>query len=133
MKPVLFYILQVIVASGLLYCYYHFALRNKKFHRYNRFYLLMAALISSFIPFLKIPVYFSEDVTQTSAVFKTLNVISSPSIEIESPVTQIEQVQTQSSSWINPDNILYIIYFIIVSFLVVRILLSINKIKWMIK
>jgi hypothetical protein len=93
----------------------------------------MAALISSFIPFLKIPVYFSEETSQSSAIFKTLNVISSPAIEIESPVTKIEQIQTQSSSWINSENVLYVIYFIIVSFLVVRILFSINKIKWIIK
>jgi hypothetical protein len=52
MNQLLFYLLQVIAASGLLYGYYHFALRNKKFHRYNRFYLMMAVVISSLIRFL---------------------------------------------------------------------------------
>jgi hypothetical protein len=79
MNQLLFYLLQVIAASGLLYGYYHFALRNKRFHRYNRFYLLMAIVISSFIPFLNIPVYFSEKETESSVMLQTLQVISSPS------------------------------------------------------
>jgi hypothetical protein len=81
MNSLLFYLLQVIAASGLLYGYYHFALRNKKFHRYNRFYLLLAIVISSLIPFLNIPVYFSENETGSSVVLQTLQVISSPAVE----------------------------------------------------
>ena len=46
MKPILYYLVQVIIASGILYGYYHLALRNKRFHRYNRFYLLAATVIS---------------------------------------------------------------------------------------
>ena len=96
MKPILFYILQVIAASGLLYAYYHFALRNKKFHRYNRFYLLMAVFISSLIPFLNIPVYFSQQETESSVVLQTLQVISSPSLSevdpMDPPVIQTESI-----------------------------------------
>ncbi len=55
MNALLFYLLQVIVTSGILYRYYHFALRNKRFHRYNRFYLLAATVLSIMIPFLDIP------------------------------------------------------------------------------
>src|SRR6266498_4591183 len=60
MKSLLFYILQVIICSGILYGYYHIALRNKKFHLYNRYYLLAAAILSIAVPFLNIPVYFSS-------------------------------------------------------------------------
>lgn len=60
MKTILLYLLQVIICSGILYSYYHFFLRNKKFHQYNRFYLLAITLISLIIPFLDIPVYFSS-------------------------------------------------------------------------
>jgi len=41
MMPTLYYFLQVVVCSAVLYVYYLLALRNKKFHQYNRFYLLM--------------------------------------------------------------------------------------------
>jgi TonB family protein len=51
----LFYILKFILCSGLLYGYYYFALRNRRFHRYNRFYLLAIVPLSAIIPALHIP------------------------------------------------------------------------------
>lgn len=50
------YLLQMIACSGILYGYYHFFLRNEKFHEYNRFYLLFAMVLSLILPLLKIPV-----------------------------------------------------------------------------
>src|SRR4026208_539397 len=93
MNQLFFYLLQVIAASGLLYGYYHLALRNKKFHRYNRFYLLMAVVISSLIPFLNVPVYFSQAETESSVVLQTLQVISSPSLSDDAP-TSSPEIQT---------------------------------------
>ena len=77
MKGLFYYLIQVTVSSGVLYSYYHFVLRNKKFHIYNRFYLLIAATISILIPFLNIPVYFSASETNSSLVLKTIASISS--------------------------------------------------------
>ncbi|MES1219636.1 MAG: hypothetical protein ABUT20_29315, partial [Bacteroidota bacterium] len=77
MKSLLYYLLQVIIASCILYSYYHFALRNKKFHQYNRFYLLAAFVISILIPFLNIPVYFTNTETDSSFILQTLTSISS--------------------------------------------------------
>ncbi|WP_114793161.1 M56 family metallopeptidase [Niabella yanshanensis] len=54
------YLLQMIACSGILYGYYHFFLRNEKFHQYNRFYLLFAMALSLLLPLLKIPVIVSE-------------------------------------------------------------------------
>ncbi len=48
------YLLKVVCISGLLFLYYHFALRNKRFHYYNRFYLLMSVVISIIMPLLKL-------------------------------------------------------------------------------
>ena len=75
MKALLIYLLQVIVASGILYAYYHFFLRNREFHQYNRFYLLSAVLISLLVPFLQIPVYFSGSDAASSPVFRGLQTI----------------------------------------------------------
>ena len=75
MKTVLLYLLQVIISSGILYGYYHLFLRNKKFHQYNRYYLLMATVISICIPFLRIPVYFNPAETEPM-LSKTLTVFS---------------------------------------------------------
>jgi hypothetical protein len=60
MKELVMYISQVIVSSGLLYTYYHFFLRNRRFHQYNRFFLLAATLLGLLIPLLRIDVYFDS-------------------------------------------------------------------------
>jgi len=131
MNQLLFYLIQVIAASGLLYGYYHFALRNKKFHRYNRFYLLMAVAISSLIPFLNIPVYFSENEIGSSAIIQTLQVISSPaSNEAASTVLYTEAA---TSSWFTREEMIYLFYFLVLSFFVVRVFISLNKIRFIIK
>jgi len=131
MNQPLFYLLQVIAASGLLYGYYHFALRNKRFHRYNRFYLLMAVAISTLIPFLNIPVYFSENETGSSVVLQTLQVISSPAVE--DPVSTALITEATRSSWFTDEKLLYLFYFLVLSFFIVRVFVSLNKIRFIIK
>ena len=66
MSALLNYLVQVIAISGILYGYYHFALRNKRFHQYNRFYLLLSTVLSLAIPFLNIPIYFTNAEKETS-------------------------------------------------------------------
>ena len=46
------YILKSILISGIFLAYYWIALRDKKFHFYNRFYLLTASIMSLVIPLL---------------------------------------------------------------------------------
>ncbi|SHM89017.1 outer membrane transport energization protein TonB [Chitinophaga jiangningensis] len=55
------YLVKVIICSGILYGYYLAALRNKRFHQWNRYYLLLLPVISLLIPLLKIPLSISED------------------------------------------------------------------------
>jgi hypothetical protein len=51
---VITYVLKTIIISGIFFSYYWIALRDKKFHYYNRFYLLTASIMSLFIPLLKL-------------------------------------------------------------------------------
>jgi len=131
MNQLFFYLLQVIAASGLLYGYYHFALRNKKFHRYNRFYLLMAIAISSLIPFLNIPVYFSENETGSSVILQTLQVISSP--PIEETITPTILTEPVTSTWFNVERLVYLFYVLVILFFLIRVFISLNKIRFIIK
>ena len=55
------YIIKVILCSGILYLYYVLFLRNRKFHPYNRFYLLFAVVASFLIPLLRIDVFIQGD------------------------------------------------------------------------
>ncbi len=51
-QMLLIYILKTIVISSIFLAYYWIALRDKKFHYYNRFYLLSASVLSLIVPLL---------------------------------------------------------------------------------
>lgn len=70
-----YYLLKVSLCSGLLYGYYLFALRNKKFHQYNRFYLLLNVIISWIIPVAKIK-FWSGTVQHEIPAIRLLKVVA---------------------------------------------------------
>ena len=51
-QTILLYFFKTILVSCIFITYYWFALRNKKFHYYNRFYLLAASVMSLIVPLL---------------------------------------------------------------------------------
>ena len=57
MQTFFVYLLKVVIYSGILFGYYHIALRNKRFHYYNRFYLLMSVVLSLLLPFLQLEIW----------------------------------------------------------------------------
>jgi beta-lactamase regulating signal transducer with metallopeptidase domain len=124
MSPIIYYLMQVTVASGILYGYYHFALRNKLFHDYNRFYLLFAMGISLIVPFLNIPVYFSTE-KDTSIVLDTLVSISAGMDKATSfPVTG-----HSGASLFTLKNIIYTAYWILGIIILSKIIFSLLNIR----
>jgi hypothetical protein len=128
MKGLIYYLLQVIITSGLLYGYYYFVLRNKKFHHYNRFYLLAATFISMLIPFLQIPVYFSEDAAPP-AVLQSLNLITVNSYTDTTTVF----TSTPKTNWLNWQNLSWSFYILISILFLLKIIFSLNKIRSIIR
>jgi hypothetical protein len=124
MKPVILYLVQVIIASGILYAYYHFALRNKKFHQYNRFYLLLAAVVSVLVPFLNIPVYFSADGDDKTVFFSTLQGMSGQDFVVKAGAANA------SIDWISW---IYVAYGLLILTFFMRLLFSLLKIRRMIR
>jgi BlaR1 peptidase M56 len=57
MENLITYLLKNLVLSALFTAYYILALRNKRIHRYNRFYLIAAMLISLMAPLLHLNLY----------------------------------------------------------------------------
>lgn len=55
MKSIVIYTGQVVLVSGVLFGFYHLFLRNRQFHQYNRFFLLLASVASLLIPVIRIP------------------------------------------------------------------------------
>lgn len=68
------YCLKAIVCSGILYAYYLLFLKDKTFHHYNRFYLLLLVVVSLILPLLKIEYFtieFSDQVFLVINKFQT--------------------------------------------------------------
>ncbi len=75
MLAIAYYILKVIICSGILYGYYRLALHNKLFHRWNRFYLLSAVVVSLSFPLIKINIWHAP-AEDDSQVIKLLNIVT---------------------------------------------------------
>ncbi len=69
------YFLKVILCSGILFGYYYLFLRNKRFHHYNRFYLLAALALSMVLPLIRIHVLEEEGVLQQVA-YRSVKVVT---------------------------------------------------------
>lgn len=67
------YQLKVFVCAALLMTYYRAALRNKRFHYYNRFYLLLTVLFSITVPLLNLQWFTFESSSEKAITL--LNVI----------------------------------------------------------
>ncbi|HRO45958.1 N-acetylmuramoyl-L-alanine amidase [Agriterribacter sp.] len=75
MLAIAYYILKVIICSGILYGYYRLALHNKLFHRWNRFYLLSAVVVSLSFPLITINIWHAP-AEDDSQVIKLLNIVT---------------------------------------------------------
>lgn len=72
MHPVLAYLLKMAACSALLLTYYWLALRNEKFHLWNRFYLLATLLLSITLPLFRLPLIAES---QPAAVVTIVNAL----------------------------------------------------------
>ncbi|MFZ9207788.1 MAG: M56 family metallopeptidase [Sediminibacterium sp.] len=88
MYPTLYYLLQVLVCSAVLMVYYLLVLRNKKFHQYNRFYLLGVAIVSWIVPLIKI--FWQQERSGVRQV-DLLNVVAVNNSEMEALVTSKQE------------------------------------------
>jgi N-acetylmuramoyl-L-alanine amidase len=126
MSSIVYYLLQVIVSSGILYLYYQAFLRNKRFHQYNRFFLLGTVVMSILIPFLHIPVHFTQEQTTSSVVARTLTILSSPQ-DVMLDNTGFNHRQNSSS--VNTIDLVYCFYALIAVLALVRIIYGLFRIK----
>ncbi len=102
-----------------MYCYYLFALRNKRFHQYNRWYLLSAVALSFVIPLIKIE-FWKE--TQQSTAMKVVTIV----YEADAYVAK------NTSVW-NSDNIAFGVFGFISFVFLSALIFSLIKIFVLIK
>jgi TonB family protein len=72
MNPIL-YFGKVMIVSGILLVYYWAALRNKRFHLYNRFYLLATVMISLVLPAINLS-FFNNHPTGAAKILHIISV-----------------------------------------------------------
>ncbi len=85
MLAITYYFLQVSLCSAVMFGYYWLVLRNKRFHQYNRFYLLTIALLSWVVPLVKIQ--WNTQATGGRQVMRFLAVVADNNSEIEANIT----------------------------------------------
>ena len=76
MLNIAYYLLKVIIGSAIFYGYYRVALHNKIYHRWNRFYLLAAVIMSLSFPLIRINIWHTPS-DDDGQVIKLLNVVTS--------------------------------------------------------
>jgi N-acetylmuramoyl-L-alanine amidase len=78
LQPIIAYLVKVIICSGLLLMYYMISLRNRRFHYYNRFYLLLSVGLSAVLPLLRLEWFTAGNtVTQAINVFRIIDTANS--------------------------------------------------------
>ncbi len=75
MITIAWYLLKVMICSGILCGYYYIALRNKIFHRWNRFYLIASVVLALGVPLIKINI-FQKSVAGKGTVIRMLQTIN---------------------------------------------------------
>ena len=115
---------KMIFVSGVLYSHYWFFLRNKKFHQYNRFFLLSIPVLAISIPLLNIPLpgFYGAN---PGAGIKLLKAVSVSGWENEVVITPHRNWMHSLFSW---QNTAVALYTIILSLLLCMLLRSLFRI-----
>jgi len=112
MEPLLLYFGKMILCSAVMFAYYLLFLKDKTFHHYNRFYLLLSVIISLVLPLIKVS-YFTIETD------KNLYLL----------LSQLNQNQLQTTT--NYDITIYSVFYAIIG--VVSIILLIRLIAGIIR
>ena len=119
------YLIKVIICSGILCGYYYLALRNNIFHRWNRFYLLASVVLALIVPVMKINI-FQSSVEDKGAVVRMLQTISSGD-DIIIEYSRHSGLQLNSENIISAIYVLVTIVFLSVFFLALYKIFRLKK------
>ncbi|MEO7315814.1 MAG: M56 family metallopeptidase, partial [Ginsengibacter sp.] len=123
MIEISWYILKVLIVSGILTGYYFLALKDKVFHKWNRFYLLFTVVLSLVLPFISIDVRTPIAAEQGTAIKVLQAVTVQDQLIIE---------MGQKSSFLTANNLIvsgYMLISLVFIGILLRTLLKIYRIK----
>ncbi len=119
-----YYFLQVLLCSAIMMGYYWIVLRNKRFHQYNRFYLLSVAILSWIIPLIKIQ--WTSSFGDHEQVIRFLTVVADNNTELESVV------KSKGFHW-STESLVSLLYFSVGIFLLLTMLHALYRIYQLLK
>ena len=125
MLTLAYYLLKITICSGILYGYYLLALRNKIFHKWNRFYLLAIIIISLVVPLVKINIWQTSGPGNTQ-VIQLLQVVNSGDEFVNDYANNGSKFHL-SVAYISI--IAYIMISLIIGLILIRTLIVIRKLK----
>jgi TonB-dependent SusC/RagA subfamily outer membrane receptor len=128
MVTIAWYLLKVIICSGVLVGYYWLFLRNRVFHQYNRFYLLAAVLLSITLPLVKIN-FWEQSTTSQPAFLYALQTLSRSDAYLDEVVITVNQSNWGITDWASVLYVLISLFFfmpVLYSLYMVIILLKKN-------
>lgn len=113
MEAFMFYLGKMFLCSGVMFAYYLLFLKDKTFHHYNRFYLLLTVIISLVLPLIKVS-YFTIETNQNLYLL----------------LSQLNHNQLQNST---NDLTIYSVFYAIIGvvsiILLIRLILGITRIQ----
>ncbi|HVM89174.1 MAG TPA: TonB family protein [Puia sp.] len=116
---------KTIIISGLLFSYYYLFLRNKRFHQYNRFYLLGIPFISVCLPLMNFPIPGFQWQNQSVAI-KLLDVVNAANWEEPVVITPRSNLIYHLLSW---QNIACTVFILILLMFLIAFIKNIWRIK----
>jgi N-acetylmuramoyl-L-alanine amidase len=93
-----YYLLKVTICSGIFFLYYLLALRNKLFHQWSRFYLLITVLLSLLAPLLQFTIWHQFQTQQNQAI-ELLRIVGSANSYLDE-ITITNQSSVSFNYWI---------------------------------
>jgi beta-lactamase regulating signal transducer with metallopeptidase domain len=123
MNPFFAWLIKSSVSLALLYILFRLAMHNDKTHSLNRFLLLAILLVSTVIPFLEFQFFYEEVPLKHVEVFREF--VSTPVSVPDVAMSEVSQVQTESSASFN----LFLIFYIsAVLVLLIRLFISVIRV-----
>ncbi|MPS71904.1 MAG: hypothetical protein E2590_02005 [Chryseobacterium sp.] len=114
MEPMLLYFGKMILCSTVMFAYYLLFLKDKTFHHYNRFYLLLSVIISLVLPLIKVSYFTIETNKNLYLLLSQLNQ---------------NQLQTTTDYDITIYSVFYTVIGVVSIILLIRLIVGILRIQ----
>ena len=125
MTEFVYYLLKVVICSGILFLYYALALRNKLFHQWNRFYLLAAVILSTIVPLIQVTITNRTNGAENNAI-QLLQAV-------ESTNNYLEEITIYSNNGFSQEQWVAIVYLFIMIILLTVFIHSLYRISLIVR